>query len=128
MTSARVPPRRILVVDDEPSVCAALEGVLLLEGHAVATWGSALGVLEEVKRFGPDLVVLDVQMPVRSGVEVSRELREAFPQLVIILHTGRAAAESDGKYADLVLEKGTVFTFLNALRKFLAGMVGVRHG
>jgi CheY-like chemotaxis protein len=128
MTLARVPLRRVLVVDDDVSVCAALEGVLLLEGHAVATWGSALGVLDEVKRFRPDVVVLDVQMPVRSGVDVSRELRAAFPDLQIILHTGTSAADSDGKYADLVLEKGNVFTFLTALRKFLGAGSGVRRG
>ena len=128
MTGARGPMRRVLVVDDEPSVCAALEGVLLLEGHTVSTWGSSHGVIDEVRRFAPDLVVLDVQLPGRSGVDLSRELRQAFPQLAIILHTGRVAAEGDGAYADLVLEKGTVFTFLTALRRFLAGSAVARHG
>jgi CheY-like chemotaxis protein len=128
MTGARGPTRRVLVVDDEPSVCAALEGVLLLEGHTVSTWGSAYGVTEQVQRFAPDVVVLDVQLPGRSGVEVSRELRQAFPQLLIVLHTGHVASEDDGAYADLVLEKGTVFTFLAALRRFLAGSAGARHG
>ena len=122
MTGTRGPMRRVLVVDDEASVCAALEG------HTVSTWGSSHGVLEEVQRFAPDLVVLDVQLPGRSGVEVSRELRQAFPQVAIILHTGRLASEADGAYADLVLEKGTVFTFLTALRRFLAGTAGARRG
>jgi DNA-binding response OmpR family regulator len=115
-------------VDDEPSLFAPLEGVLLLEGHTVSTWGSSQGVVEEVQRFRPDLVVLDVQLPGRSGVEVSRELRHAFPQLAIILHTGRVASDGDDKYADLVLEKGTVFTFLTALRRFLASAAGARRG
>jgi CheY-like chemotaxis protein len=128
MTSARVPLRRVLVVDDDASVCAALEGVLLLEGHAVATWRSATGVLEEVQRFRPDVVVLDVHMPARSGVDVSRELRAAFPAVQIILHTGTPAAGCDGTYADLVLEKGNVFTFLAALRTFLSAGRGVRRG
>jgi DNA-binding response OmpR family regulator len=120
--------RRVLVVDDEPSVCAALESVLLLEGHVVKTVTKPERVLDEVARFAPEVVVLDVQMPRRSGVEISRDLREQFPHLAIILHTGKTAGEGDGLYADLVLEKGTVFTFLNALRKFLAEGKGARRG
>jgi two-component system response regulator MprA len=120
--------RRILVVDDDATVCAALEGVLTLEGHTVSTVNSALAVLAEVGRFAPHVVVLDVHMPEKPGDALSKELRAAHPELAIILHTGSALHSCDGQYADLVVEKGTVFTFLAALRRFLARPDGAGRG
>lgn len=127
MTDSRATSRRILVVDDDATVCAALEGVLALEGHIVSTVSSALAVMDEVARFAPDVVVLDVQMPEKTGDELSKELRAAYPELAIILHTGSALVRCDAQYADLMIQKGTVFTFLGALRRFLARHVGARR-
>jgi CheY-like chemotaxis protein len=68
---------RILVVDDSPSVQALLRGFLVREGHEVVVaedGGSALTVFREA---APELILMDVMMPVLDGIEATRRLRAA---------------------------------------------------
>ncbi|MFB0630190.1 response regulator transcription factor [Streptomyces sp. AB3(2024)] len=67
--------QRILVVDDEPEVRAAVEDGLAIEGFEVRGAPDGLAALSEVARWGPDAVVLDVLMPVLDGLGVCRQLR-----------------------------------------------------
>ncbi|MES9557853.1 MULTISPECIES: response regulator [unclassified Streptomyces] len=66
---------RILVVDDEPEVRAAVEDGLAVEGYEVRGASDGLAALSEVARWQPDAVVLDVMMPVLDGLGVCRRLR-----------------------------------------------------
>ncbi|MFD0337200.1 response regulator transcription factor [Streptomyces sp. NPDC127117] len=66
---------RILVVDDEPEVRAAIEDGLAVEGYEVRGASDGLAALSEVARWQPDAVVLDVMMPVLDGLGVCRRLR-----------------------------------------------------
>lgn len=67
--------QRILVVDDEPEVRAAVEDGLAIEGFEVRGAADGLAALSEVARWEPDAVVLDVLMPVLDGLGVCRQLR-----------------------------------------------------
>ncbi|MCM2421721.1 response regulator transcription factor [Streptomyces sp. So13.3] len=69
------PPARILVVDDEPEVRAAVEDGLTVEGYAVRGAADGLAALSEVAAWQPDAIVLDVMMPVLDGLAVCRRLR-----------------------------------------------------
>ncbi|NEA54974.1 response regulator transcription factor [Streptomyces sp. SID13666] len=69
------PPARILVVDDEPEVRAAVEDGLTVEGYAVRGAADGLAALSEVAAWEPDAIVLDVMMPVLDGLAVCRRLR-----------------------------------------------------
>ncbi|MDF9815744.1 response regulator transcription factor [Streptomyces sp. SPB162] len=69
------PPARILVVDDEPEVRAAVEDGLTVEGYAVRGAADGLAALSEVAAWHPDAIVLDVMMPVLDGLAVCRRLR-----------------------------------------------------
>ncbi|MER6201381.1 response regulator transcription factor [Streptomyces sp. NPDC001586] len=66
---------RILVVDDEPEVRAAVEDGLAVEGYEVRGAADGLAALSEVAAWEPDAVVLDVMMPVLDGLGVCRQLR-----------------------------------------------------
>ncbi|WP_030291921.1 response regulator transcription factor [Streptomyces katrae] len=74
-TSAHTSGPRILVVDDEPEVRAAVQDGLAVEGYEVRGAADGLAALSEVAGWQPDAVVLDVMMPVLDGLGVCRQLR-----------------------------------------------------
>ncbi len=82
----------LLVVDDEPVNLQVLCNVLKPLGYRVETARNGKEALEAVARARPDLVILDVMMPVLSGLEVARKLRErhAVHELPIIMLTARS--------------------------------------
>lgn len=82
----------VLVVDDSPPVVDLLSLALSGEGHAVVTAGDGLAGLQAVERSRPDLVLLDLDMPVMDGIEMLERLREQSSVPVIVL-TARAGQE-----------------------------------
>lgn len=81
---------RILVVDDEPQVGAVLRDLLVELGYVVETAVRGAEALQIVPVFQPDAVLLDLQMPEMSGVEVLDHLRRDHPLLPVIMVTGNA--------------------------------------
>ncbi|MEV6393306.1 response regulator transcription factor [Streptomyces sp. NPDC051907] len=69
------PSKKILVVDDEPEVRAAVEDGLAVEGYEVRGAGDGLAALSEVASWQPDAIVVDVMMPVLDGLGFCRRLR-----------------------------------------------------
>lgn len=82
---------RILVVDDERDITALVAYHLAKAGYRVATAASGTAALQAVAAEPPDLVVLDLMLPGRSGLEVLEELRrhEATRHVGVILLTAR---------------------------------------
>ncbi len=80
--------KRVLVVEDEQDVAELVEDVLLLEGHEVLL-ASGETALDRALIFGPDVVLLDLMMPVVDGFEVARRLQgnERTASLPIIVMT-----------------------------------------
>ncbi len=68
-------PQKILIVDDEPNIVLSLEFLMKREGFQVAVAADGDAALEQVQAFAPDLVLLDVMMPKKSGYEVCEILR-----------------------------------------------------
>jgi DNA-binding response OmpR family regulator len=68
-------PRRILVVDDDPTVAEVVAGYLQRAGYLVDRAGDGKTALEQAVALGPDLVVLDLMLPEIDGLEVCRRLR-----------------------------------------------------
>src|SRR6266545_7720728 len=66
---------RILVVDDEEQIRRAVGRALAARDYVVETAADGEEALRAVRRFDPDLVVLDLNMPVLDGLEVCRQLR-----------------------------------------------------
>ena len=67
--------KKILIVDDEPNIVISLEFLMRKEGFKVAVAGDGEEALAKVASFAPDLVLLDVMMPKKSGFEVCEALR-----------------------------------------------------
>ncbi len=68
--------KRILLVEDEPNIIEAIRFILSRDGWLVATHSDGKTAIDAVKRAEPDVLVLDVMLPGRSGFEILRELRE----------------------------------------------------
>jgi two-component system, OmpR family, response regulator MprA len=80
---------RVLVVDDDPDVRDSLRRSLTFEGYQVteaADGAQALGVIAAAR---PDVVVLDLQMPVLGGLETCRKLREQGDDVPVLMLTAR---------------------------------------
>jgi DNA-binding response OmpR family regulator len=67
--------KRVLVADDEPSIVTALEFLLSREGYEVQVARNGEEALRLVEHAPPDLVLLDVMMPLKSGHEVCQRIR-----------------------------------------------------
>ncbi|AXK36794.1 DNA-binding response regulator [Streptomyces armeniacus] len=79
------PPRRILVVDDDPTVTEVVAGYLDRAGFTVDRAGDGPGALERAEAAPPDLVVLDLMLPGLDGLQVCRRLRARGPVPVVML-------------------------------------------
>jgi DNA-binding response OmpR family regulator len=95
---------RILIVDDEQPVLDILSEYFAGQGYAVQTASSGVEALAAVKRERPDLVLLDVNMPKMSGVEVLRRLRAIDGHLAVIMVT----ANEDVGVAQETLKAGAL--------------------
>jgi CheY-like chemotaxis protein len=84
-----MPLGRVLIVDDEPQVLDMIRDLLLACGYEVTTASNGSEALELVPMFLPDAVLLDVLMPVISGVHVLNRLRAEFPNIPVVMVTGQ---------------------------------------
>jgi DNA-binding response OmpR family regulator len=91
---------RILVVDDDRRLCAIVKRGLIEEAHTVdvAYDGEDGGYLAEVNPY--DLIILDIMMPKKDGLEVCRELRSKNINIPIMMLTGKDAVEDRVKGLD----------------------------
>ena len=90
--SPKPPPARVLVADDEPHLLRLVKFRLEREGYEVLTATDGEAALKVAREERPDLCVLDVMMPKRSGFDVLRELRsdDGFAGMKVIMLTARA--------------------------------------
>jgi DNA-binding response OmpR family regulator len=103
--------RKVLIADDEPNIVTALEFLLKRSGYDVRSVANRDAALALVESYRPDVVLLDVMMPVRSGYEVCQRMRER-PEwrdirIVMLTAKGREAEMSKGLSlgADLYITK-----------------------
>ncbi|GAA2132220.1 response regulator transcription factor [Kitasatospora kazusensis] len=80
---------KVLVVDDDPEVRAAVEDGLAVEGYVVRGAADGLAGLTELAAWQPDAVVLDVMMPVLDGLAVCRRVRALGDRVPILVLTAR---------------------------------------
>jgi DNA-binding response OmpR family regulator len=78
-------PYRVLVVDDEPMVTEVVERYLVSDGFEVVTAGDGDRALSVARTWTPDLVVLDLMLPSKDGLEVCRTLRKENDVPIIML-------------------------------------------
>ena len=92
--------RKVLIADDEPNIVTSLEYLMTKSGYEVAVARNGDEALALVESFMPDLVLLDVMMPRRSGYEVCQNMRERAQwrhiKIVMLSAKGRDAEVSKG--------------------------------
>ena len=88
------PAARILVVDDEPAIVETLQLVLEDAGHGVIAAGSASECLDVIARKPCDLVLLDLMLPDRPGLEVLKEIRKINRDLPVVMLTAYGSIDT----------------------------------
>jgi CheY-like chemotaxis protein len=97
--TAAAPLLRVLVVDDNQDSADSLAMLLELEGHTVRAVYSAAEALEQVAAFTPDVVLLDIGLPVMNGYDVAREIKKASRPPRLIAVSGYAQPEDKERSA-----------------------------
>lgn len=82
-------PGHVLIIDDDRELAGMLGEYLAREGFEVQSAGDADAATARLAAGEPDLVILDVMLPGRSGLELLRELRAAHPRLPVLMLTAR---------------------------------------
>ncbi len=83
--------KRVLLIEDEPNIIEAIRFLLSREGYQVDTHTDGATALEAVAARRPDMVILDVMLPNKSGYDILRELRagETTARLPVLMLTAR---------------------------------------
>ena len=85
---------RLLVVDDQKSICEMLEIVLRKDGHRVETV-TTLDLARRVLQSSIyDVVVTDIRLPDGSGLDVLQQVRDTYPETLVIMMTAYASVDS----------------------------------
>lgn len=114
---------RIVVVEDDHSVCEMLELFLKKEGYEVQTYHQGIGVLEELRHFNPDLIILDWMLPGKNGLEILHELRQ-FSDVPVVMLTAKDTDTDqvmglEGGADDYVTKPFSPFTLLARIKAIL---------
>jgi CheY-like chemotaxis protein len=91
-------PSKVLVVDDDPEIVTFLSTLLELEGIESSVATSAAAALEQLQQGRPDLVLLDIAMPDRDGIDLCKELKSdprtaEVPVFVVSARPGKDVVE-----------------------------------
>ena len=103
--------KKVLIADDEPNIVTALEFLLERNGYEVYIARNGDAALKVIEQHRPDLVLLDVMMPVMSGFEVCQRMRERADwrdiKIIMLTAKGRDVEMSKGLSigADLYITK-----------------------
>jgi DNA-binding NtrC family response regulator len=84
----------VLVIDDEPIVCHSVRKILSRQSCAVEEVFDVDAALQKMRLQKFDLVLLDLKMPKRSGMEVLKSIKSQWPELPVIMVTGHGTIET----------------------------------
>jgi DNA-binding NtrC family response regulator len=85
---------KILVVDDEPDICRALEFFLSREGYKIDTASSGMEAVEMLKKSAYDILLTDLKMEGMDGLELLDKARDLAPSTISVIMTAYASVES----------------------------------
>jgi DNA-binding NarL/FixJ family response regulator len=126
-SSPEVPPLNVVIVDDHVALRRGMELLLRRHGHhVVGTAGDAAGGEALILRRKPDVALVDLALPGRSGAELTRSLLAAEPGLRIVLYTGAVDERQlldglDAGAAGFALKSGDPQELEQAIRTVAAG-------
>jgi DNA-binding response OmpR family regulator len=108
--------KRILLVEDEANILEAIGFILSRDGWDVLGHGKGETALSEIERVAPDLVILDVMLPGRSGFEILKELRarDETRALPVLMLTAKGQARDREQAMTLGADAFLIKPFSNA--------------
>lgn len=101
MPDSRATDQRILVVEDDATIRSGLRVTLELEGFVVEEAADGSEAMRILASFSPDIVVLDLMLPGKSGFDICRDIRSLKPDVFVLMLTARTDEAS--KVAGLTL-------------------------
>ncbi|MDY6933948.1 MAG: sigma-54 dependent transcriptional regulator [Spirochaetota bacterium] len=85
---------KIIVIDDEVHICESCQEILTDDGHCVKTFTDPINALQHINKEHCDIVLLDLKLPHMDGLEVLKQLKEKYPELIVIVITGFATIDT----------------------------------
>jgi len=85
---------RVLIIDDDPNICATLKDILSAEGYKITTVENITPAKENLAKEFYNIVLVDLKLPGGSGLELLKELRAVDSDAAVIVFTGYASAEN----------------------------------
>jgi DNA-binding NtrC family response regulator len=93
-TSGLDTAHRILIIDDEAAIRESLETLLSLEGYAIETAPDGEAGLDRIERYSYDLVLLDLALPGKNGIEILGLIRQRHAMLPVIMITAYGTVDN----------------------------------
>lgn len=120
-------PKRILVIDDEPTAVDLLRRILELDGYEVLEAANGIEGLELFRHNACDLVITDMVMPKKDGLQIILDLRDNYPDLPIIAISGGGTISKErylavAGYLDKVITIAKPFT-IKTIQKAVATLL-----
>lgn len=87
--------KTVLLIEDEPNIIEAISFILSRDGWTVETHSNGHDAVDVVQRTNPDVLILDVMLPGKSGYDILRELRMDMPpdRLPVLMLTARGQSK-----------------------------------
>ena len=108
--------QRVLLIEDEPNIIEAISYILSKDGWTVHTHSDGETAMDKVMQGVPDLIILDVMLPGRSGYDILRDLRAApeTADVPVMMLTARGQAKDREMAASLGATQFMTKPFSNA--------------
>jgi DNA-binding response OmpR family regulator len=84
---------KVLIIDDEPQVRRLIRQMLTRAGHDVAEASDGAEGLASVRADLPDIIITDIMMPNKEGIETIRDVRREAPELPILVISGNPGSD-----------------------------------
>ena len=121
---------RIVVIDDEENIRFFVNEALTAAGHEVVCASDGNKGLQVIEQFKPDIVITDILMPNKEGIETIPEIRLKYPEIKIIAMSGggRIKGENYLKLAERLGTEGTLLKpfKIQALLDLVTGLIQVQ--
>ena len=86
--------KRVLIIDDEENILTSLKGVLSDEGFSVEVAKGGAAAFQKLKKFRPDVILLDIWMPEEDGLSVLAKLKKWDPTVDVVMLSGHGTVET----------------------------------